>query len=188
MNIEVEIKVKVDSLDEIRKKVEKIGKLVKAIRQVDEYYVPCQRDFFANKPHPIEWLRIRTNPDKSIFEYDLSINKKENGEQDSCEEYETEVSSPDELRKILKFLDFKSVITVDKHREYWQCGDIEVALDHIEGLGDFIEAEANGDFSDVVEAKKVCIEFLENLGIKDVREKKIHKGYPAMLLEKMGKM
>jgi len=182
MNIEVEIKVKVDNLEEIKKKVSATGKLIKSIKQVDNYYIPSHRDFFA-KPHPTEWLRIRNNPDKAIFEYDLSINKKENGEQDCAEEYETEVSNPEELKKILGFLDFKNVITVEKQREYWMCGNIEVALDQIKDLGSFVEAEAKGDFKSTVEAKKACMDFLEGLGIKDVEKVQIFKGYPVLLVE-----
>jgi len=184
MNVEVEIKVKVDNLEEIRKKVAEMGKLIKSIRQVDEYYIPCHRDFFNQKPHPVEWLRIRTNPDKTIFEYDKSINKNAQGEQEYAEEYETEISNPDELRKILDFLDFKKVVTVDKQREYWMCQNMEVALDEVKGLGSFVEAEAKGDFENNVEAKKACINFLENLGIKDVDINKINTGYPVLLLEK----
>lgn len=183
MNIEVEIKVKIDNFEEIKKKVSFVGKLVKAIKQVDDYYVPCQRDFFAQKPHPVEWLRIRTNPDKVVFEYDRSINKKADGEQDYAEEYETEILNVDEFKKTLGFLDFKNVITVEKQREYWMCGEIEVALDEVKGLGYFIEAEAKGDFKDTKEAKNACILFLENLGIKNVDNIQIKKGYPQLLLE-----
>ena len=75
MNIEVEIKVEVSDFEDIKNRVARMGKLIKSIRQIDEYYIPCHRDFFAQKPHPIEWLRIRTNPDRVIFEYDKSINK-----------------------------------------------------------------------------------------------------------------
>ena len=85
MNIEVEIKIKIDNLEEIKTKVSSVGKLIKAIKQIDDYYIPCHRDFFALKPHPVEWLRIRTNPDKVVFEYDKSINKKDDGEQDCAE-------------------------------------------------------------------------------------------------------
>ena len=154
MNIEVEIKVKVDNIEEIKEKVSKIGKLVKAIKQIDDYYIPVHRDFFANKPQPIEHLRIRTNPDKSVFEYTRTINIKADGDYDYAEEYETEISSPEELKKILEFLDFKKFVTVEKNREYWMCGGIEVALDEIKGLGTFVEAEAKGDFKDEKEAKK----------------------------------
>lgn len=185
MNVEVEIKIEIDNFEEIKAKVAAVGKLIKSIKQVDDYYIPCHRDFFAQKPHPTEWLRIRTNPDKVIFEYDKSINKKENGEQECAEEYETEILNAEELRKILNFLDFRKVVTVDKQREYWDCGDLEIALDKIEGLGSFIEAEAKGDFGNTAEAKKACLEFLSELGIKNAREIQINKGYPILLLEKI---
>jgi len=187
MNIEVEIKIEISNFDEIKTRVSAVGKLIKSIKQIDDYYIPCHRDFFAQKPHPIEWLRIRTNPDKVIFEYDKSINKKANGEQECAEEYETEISNPEEFKKILNFLDFKKVVTVDKQREYWDCGDIEVALDKIEGLGTFIEVEAKGDFKDVTQAKQACLKFLDELGIKNAKNIQINKGYPVLLLEKIVK-
>jgi len=184
MNIEVEIKIAIDNFEEIKAKVSSIGKLIKLIHQIDEYYVPSHRDFFAQKPHPTEWLRIRTNPDKIIFEYDKSINKKANGEQECTEEYETEILNADEFRKILKFLDFKYVVTVDKQREYWDCGDLEIALDKIKDLGDFIEVEAKGSFKNNVDAKNACVKFLEDIGIKDVESLKINRGYAGLILDK----
>lgn len=187
MNVEVEIKVKIKNFEEIKAKVAIAGKLIKSIKQIDEYYVPCHRDFFSQKPHPTEWLRIRTNPDKIIFEYDKSINKKADGGQECAEEYETEISDADEFRKILNFLDFKKVITVDKQREYWDCGEIEVALDKIEGLGNFIEAEAKGNFKDTAEAKKACLKFLDEIGIINAENIQINKGYPVLLLENVKK-
>ncbi|MFA6386603.1 MAG: class IV adenylate cyclase [Candidatus Paceibacterota bacterium] len=186
MNIEVEIKIKLDSEEtfgEIKKKVSNGGVLIKAIRQVDDYYVPQHRDFFAHKPHPVEWMRIRTNPDKTVLEYVRSINPKDDGSQDGSEEYETEIINVDEFKKTLELLDFKYVITVDKQREYWMCGDIEVALDYIKGLGYFIEAEAKGNFKDGFEARDACVNFLENLGIQDVEKTYIKKGYPDLILE-----
>ena len=184
MNVEVEIKIEIKNFEEIKEKVATMGKLIKSIRQIDDYFIPSHKDFFAQKPHSVEWLRIRTNPDKVIFEYDKSINKKENGEQECAEEYETEISNSEEFRKILNFLDFKKVITVDKQREYWDCGDLEIALDKIEGLGDFIEVEAKGNFVSTAEAKQACLKFLEELGIKDAETKQINKGYPVLILEK----
>ena len=181
MNIEVEIKVKIDNFEEIKSKVTKIGNLIKSIKQIDDYYVPFHRDFFARKPHPAEWLRSRTNPEKVVFEYDLSINPKENGDHDYAEEYETEIKDPEEFKKILGFLDFKKYLTVEKQREYWMCGDIEVALDQVKDLGYFIEAEAKGDFKDEKEARKACSDFLESLGIDNIEENSIKTGYPELL-------
>ncbi len=183
MNIEVEIKIKINSLRKIKNKLQNYGKLVKSIKQIDEYYIPCHRDFFARKPFPVEWLRIRTNPDRTIFEYDKSINKNTKGEQEYAEEYETEISRPDELRKILKFLDFKKVITVEKEREIWSCGNLEICLDKVRDLGFFIEVEAGKGFKNLKEAKKACYGFLNKLAINVTPKNTINTGYPALLLK-----
>ncbi len=183
MNIEVEIKVKAENTNDIREELLEKGKMVKSIRQIDEYYIPCHRDFFAQKPFPVEWLRIRTNPDRTIFEYDKSV-KDEKGEQEYAMEYETDVSHPEELRKILDFLDFKRKITVDKEREVWDCGKLEVCLDNVKDLGEFIEVEAKGEFKDPAEAKKSCKNFLEELGVDLTKTEPIKTGYPVLLAEK----
>jgi len=183
MNIEVEIKVKIDNFTQLKEKLPAFGQLVKAIRQIDEYYVPHHRDFFNQKPHPIEWLRIRTNPDKVVFEYDRSVNKRADGLQDYAEEYESEISHPDEFRKILQFLDFKKVTTVDKQREYWNCGDFEIALDNVEGLGCFIEVEARDSFENAILARQKCIDFANKLGVIVNEEDLIKVGYPVMLID-----
>src|SRR3989338_4411735 len=107
MNIEVEIKVKIENFEEIKEKISKMGKLVKAVKQTDEYYTPFHEDFYARKPHPVEWLRIRTNPDKVVLEYMRAINQRTDGSDDYAEEYETGISDKEELRKILELLDFK---------------------------------------------------------------------------------
>jgi len=184
MNIEVEIKIEIENFEEIRRRVAKRGKLIKSINQIDEYYIPCQRDFFAAKPHPTEWLRIRTNPDKTIFEYDISVNKDAAGRQEYAKEYETGITNPIEFKKILKFLDFKKVVEVNKERQYWDCGNIEVALDRVKNLGDFIEAEAKGDFQTTAEARTVCVKFLEDLGFANIDHSEILTGYPVLYLER----
>ncbi len=185
MNIEIEIKVKIDNFEEIKSKVSSLGKLIKSVHQIDEYYIPIQRDFFTYKPQPIEHLRIRTNNDKSVFEYTRTINLKENLDYDYAEEYETGISDVEAFKKTLEFLDFKKIVTVDKEREYWMCGDIEVALDNVVGLGHFMEAEAKGNFKDEIEAKKACINFLESLGIKDVENTQVRQGYPSIFLDSL---
>ena len=75
MNIEVEIKVKIDNFEEIKEKVSKIGKLIKSIRQIDDYYVPSHRDF-CKETSSYRMARIRTNPDKVVWEYTRSINQR----------------------------------------------------------------------------------------------------------------
>lgn len=183
MNIEVEIKIKVENLEGLKKELPKFGKITKSIRQIDDYYIPCHRNFFERKPDPNEWLRIRHNPDCVIFEYDRSIDSAD-GSQLYAEEYETKISEPEEFKKILGFLDFKKVMTVDKKREYWDCEKFEVCLDEVENLGFFVEIEAKGDFKGNSEAMRECEKFAEKLGIKITKENRIKTGYPVLLLKK----
>ncbi len=75
-------------------------------------------------------------------------------------------------------------MTVEKLREYWDCGDFEVSLDNVKGLGFFIEVEAKEDFENTKEAKEECINFLKKLGFKNCEKYHIKKGYPVLLLEK----
>ncbi|MFA4880540.1 MAG: class IV adenylate cyclase [Candidatus Doudnabacteria bacterium] len=186
MNIEVETKIQLESLEKVRKKLKTIGgSLKESMRQIDEYYVPCHRDFFLSQPC-VEWLRVRQNPDRAIFEYDKSIVCRKDSAQNYAEEYEVEVKQPENLRKILKFLDFKKIVTVDKQREYWQCEDFEIALDQVKNLGFFIEVEAQGNFLNTKIARAGCARFLtQKLGIKDWQKRQVKTGYPVLLLKKM---
>ena len=52
MNIEVEIKVEVSDFEDIKNRVARMGKLIKSIRQIDEYYIPCHRDFLRKNLIP----------------------------------------------------------------------------------------------------------------------------------------
>jgi len=186
MNIEVEIKIQLNNLQDMRQKLKTLGgSLKKSLHQIDDYYVPCHRDFFAAKPWPVEWLRIRKNPDRAIFEYDRSIIRRKDGAQDYAEEYEVEIKDPNALRQILKFLDFKKVVRVDKQREYWQCGSFEIALDKVKNLGYFVEVEAQGNFPNPKKARTACVNFLtQKLKIKDWSKRQIKTGYPILLLKK----
>ena len=185
MNIEVEVKLKIENRNEVREKVASLGKFVKSIKQIDEYYIPSHRDFFAQKPHPLEWMRIITEPDRVIFGYYRSISteiEKERGRVD--EEYESEITNYEDFKKTLEFLDFKKIITVTKEREYWEYGKLEIALDKIKELGDFIEVEAKGDFKSDKEAKSACVSLLHKLGIENTDDKELWEGYAEMVLNK----
>jgi len=54
----------------------------------------------------------------------------------------------------------------------------------VKDLGEFIEAEAKGDFKNFIEAKEACLKFLENLGIKNPEESQTKMGYSQLFLEK----
>jgi len=184
-DIEVEIKLSVseDEFFGARNKLKQIAKFVLKAREEDEYFTPRHKDFMDVK-YPFEWLRIRKRGDKNIINYKHFY--PENTEIFShCDEFETELTSFEKIRKIFDALDFKSLVIVDKEREIYEYNEeFEIGLDKVNELGFFIEIEALKDFGSVEKTREKLFEFAKMLGL-DIT-KTLNKGYPYLLMEKKG--
>lgn len=181
--IEVELKFPLLNVAHAIETLDRVAKKEKVQHQVDTYYNHPQRDFLTADPVK-EWLRIRETGKTTLINYkNWHHTKEQHGI--SCDEYETVVENADTLKEIFVKLQFERICVVDKRRTTWEYKDVEVAIDRIEGLGDFIELEARGDHATVEEAKahllKVAEELYLELGPMDT------KGYPFRLLEKRGR-
>ena len=184
MNIEIEICVKLENFDKVRLKLEKIGKFIKTIRQVDTYFNPPQRDFMSLEK-PVEFLRIRNNDNKEFsFDYHY-CHRKEDQSKSHTAELEISISDPEILKKILESLNFKEIATVDKTREVWDCCDFEVVLDYVKELGSFMEIEAKKDLGGINQTTAACHTFLKELNITYLGFST--QGYLSNLLEKRKK-
>lgn len=184
-NKEVEIKIPVAESDFLKIKtwLAKNGKLVKSSSQEDDYFTPAHRDF--TKPgHPFEWLSIRKRGEHAILNYkhfhpeDVEVTT-------YCDEFETELGSLANAKKIFEALDMKALVKVKKEREVYVYGsDFEISLDKVEELGFFIEIEALSDLGGEEETRKRLIETASFLGLNaraaDTR------GYPYLLMKKKG--
>jgi predicted adenylyl cyclase CyaB len=91
-DIEIEIKLPLNNVEDVRKFLNDNAKLVsKDIFQRDTYYTPAHRDFLQVK-YPFEWLRLRESA------REISLNYKhfhpENAEiTDYCDEYESGINN-----------------------------------------------------------------------------------------------
>jgi len=68
MKKEIELQIIIKNPIKVEKKLRKIGKYVGARKQVDKYFVPPHRDFFAKEP-PLEYLRVRFEKGKNHLNY-----------------------------------------------------------------------------------------------------------------------
>ena len=94
------------------------------------------------------------------------------------------IKKPEEAEKRLK--EIGSFVEEKKQTDkYFDCGNFEVTLDNVEGLGDFMEVEAKKDFGGIDKSRKACEDFLNNLNIE--HEIKKDQGYPRMLYKKLNK-
>jgi len=182
LNVEVEIKYDVPDASEMHSALERLGRLFKTDRQVDAYYNPPHKNFYA-LARPVEYLRVREYGDKASFDYKFVYH--ENGRRTHSDEYETVVGSPEKLKKILSLLGFKELCIVDKKRSMFDCGDFHVCLDEIAELGAFIEVESQKDFGGVSATRSAIEKFVEEkrLPIGGMSER---AGYPDMILAKKG--
>jgi len=180
-NIEVEIQVIIKNPEKAEAKLNKTGKFIKSRRQIDKYYVPPHRDFFA-KDTPDEYLRVRYEEGKNHLNYSF-LYFGEDGWLRNTDEYETLIDKPEVVEEIFEKIGLMPKITVKKTRKYFDCGDFEVTLDQVENLGDFMEVEAKKDFGSIDKTRKACLDFLNSLGIE--YEVKKEMGYPRMLYKKL---
>ncbi len=184
-NIEVEIKIPVDekTFAIAREKLVKVATNKGISRHSDTYFTPSHRNFVELR-FPSEWLSIRRRGHRAILNYKHWY--PENREFNThCDEFETVVSSPEQLERILSILNFRELVTVEKQREVFVYSDeFEIALDVVNDLGRFIEIEALKDFGGVEETRKRLIDFSARIGIPDPKMDK--RGYPYELMKKRG--
>lgn len=144
--------------------------------QKDTYYNAPHKDFISINPIS-EWLRVRESDMHSYLNY-----KNLHGENTvSCDEVETSVNNPKNLKKILINLGFTKIVTVEKYRTSWESDEIEISIDEVIGLGNYIELEAKGSFTNIESAKKHIYSYANS--IKNQLGKQDIGGYPLRILE-----
>ncbi len=164
--IEVEVKAKIKSFDEMRKMLDEINAVkVKTEHQEDRYFNSPVRDFAQTD----EALRIRET--KSEEKHNLFITYKGpkiDAKSKTREEVEMEIEDADKASKIFENLGFKEVRTVVKDREYYKYENYEISLDNVHGLDPYMEIEISlEDNSDYSKAQESIFELFEKLGITD---------------------
>jgi adenylate cyclase class 2 len=134
--LEVELKVKVPSLDPVReqlarKKARSEGK----VHEHDIYYNAPHRDFGQTD----EAVRVRYTDDHAVVTYKGPKIKKFGLK--AREELNFAVESGETFETMLDRLGFTKTLEVNKWRETYKLGNASVSLDTVDGLGTFAEIE-----------------------------------------------
>ena len=180
---EVEVKYPLNNVSSVIKKLAELQALkrVSDQYQLDVYYTPPHRDFLDNKIVS-EWLRLRSTEKKKTINYKrwLPIGAEI---QTHCDEYETVVGEIDTITNILVALDFKEIIRVEKKRSSWVYKNVEISIDQVSELGDFIELEY---MEEVADNEINAIHNLFNSIISELNAEvgdQDRRGYPYLLIE-----
>ena len=160
--IEVEVKAKIDSFEEMEKRLENLGALKsKKEFQEDIYFASPIVDFAQTD----EALRIRTTNNNIFITYK---GPKLNKDAKTRKEVEMSIESAGKAKDIFEEIGIKEVRTVRKNRQYYTYENFEISLDDVEGLNPYMEIEISlEDGNDYDYAQKSIFELFEKLGITE---------------------
>ncbi|KKM78180.1 hypothetical protein LCGC14_1362540 [marine sediment metagenome] len=195
--IEVEIKVRINNPELMRKKFEKNQGVYKfSLIHEDTYYNMPKglRDFKQTD----EALRLRKSlkfninqkgKDQEIEYFITYKGKKMDTSTKTREEIDLIIENLEKMKKILNILGFQKVLTVKKERELYKFEfknySIEALIDYLPILKQyFIEVEYLTEISGKIEeSQKILFDFLNLLGFK--KEESITKSYLELITEKI---
>ena len=175
---EIEIKLKVNNLDEIEEKLKQQGCIFsEPIFQHDVVYSSIQNTEPYDKIGGVGYVAIRIRHQNNAVT--LTLKKQQSHEMDNLE-YESEIENPKDIHEMLLILGWKPEVEVKKTRKKGTLGEYEVCLDRVEKLGDYLELEKlTDDNIDAEEVRKEFLEILKPLGLSEKDEEKT--GYDTLM-------
>ncbi len=158
MCVEIEAKIKVDSLAQVECKLVELGaKFVAEQLQSDSLLDDARTTLLSTD----RCLRLRRqvvgDSERNILTYKGG---KEQSHFKRRQEIETEIKDAEAMRRLLSELGYEEVMVVDKKRRLWRLDRCEVALDELPLLGCFVEIEGPDE--------KEIADVQERLGLSDL--------------------
>lgn len=177
---EIEVKVRVESLDDVMRKLSGAGiEVGPANEQHDVVY--CLPEMLGKENAPdANWLRIRTQNNTTVY-FTLKRSAVEGSDLDSIE-HETIVHDGEELATMLRYMGYVVYSDLIKIRRTAHVGDIELCLDEVPPLGVFLELEKLcAEDVDPTKVEAELLELVERLGI--TYKERMSKGYDVLMNE-----
>jgi adenylate cyclase class 2 len=150
---------------------------VASVVQSDVYYNAPHRDFAETE----EALRIRTETYDDDSHTELTYKGPLIDERSKTRrEMETEVADDDAVANMLEALDFDPTATVRKDRDRYRYGEFTITLDHVDGLGEFVEVETETE-DDVERARNDVHDLMGRLDLDPSEQ--LRTSYLVLLLD-----
>ena len=170
MSYEVELKFPLANVQGVLNQLTELGaKHHQTSEQADTYFAHPQRDFATTD----EALRVRRQDDEVCITYK---GPRDPGPVKSRREIELPVgqgksTTANELADLLTLLGFRIVRDVVKHREFyhlqWQGRELEICLDRVRDLGEFLEIETLAEDTDREQAAQAVLSLATQLELGD---------------------
>jgi len=169
MEVEAKVRLGAGGADRLRERLRRLGAHLGGLEvQKDTYFAHPERDLAATD----EALRLRS----TAFGLELTYKGPKMAGASKTRQEET-VRLRDEPTALLAGLGFLEAAKVRKRRERWDLRGVEVAIDQVDGLGEFVEVEVVG--TDAAEAGRRVEAALRELGLEG--EQRVAASYLEML-------
>ncbi|MEM3833068.1 MAG: class IV adenylate cyclase [Thermoprotei archaeon] len=174
--IEAEIKIPIENPETIRTMLKNKGEIISITKQHDVYFQHPFRDFTVTD----EALRLRDENGA----YELTYKGPKIGNVGKTRiEININVNDFNKAKQLLENLGFKTLIRISKTRELYKVNETFIAIDHVEGLGYYVELEKQIPNSENIEqTERELISLVKELGL-DIN-KSTRKSYLELLLNK----
>ena len=171
MCVEIEAKLKVDSLPEVEQKLSELGAEFLAEQLQTDYFFDDANTALLTTDR---CLRLRRQSVAGSERYFLTYKgAKEKSNFKKRQEIEVEIIEAEATQKLLSALGYEKVLVVEKKRRLWQFGGCSVALDRLPLLGAFVEIEGPDD--------ETIADVQQRLGLADLPH--IAKSYAQLTKE-----
>lgn len=175
--MEVEIKVKIEDIEDIVERLKKLDALIeKPKKQVDCYFMRKDHEMGTYRAGDFI-VRIRDCEKGKFLTYKEITDRK-----GIWKEHEVKIDNLREMESILKSIGLIEVFKINKERISGKVGKFSFNVDNVKELGKYIEVELIED--DGEKAQEKIKDFYQKLGIsKDQLER---RGYGELWQEKHG--
>ncbi len=175
--MEIEARVKVDNLENLRAKLKTLGAECSAAEAQNDIIYKEKSKACETQKAGSYILRIRETGTKSFLTFKALTERK-----GVWKEYEVEIDDAQRMQQILHTLGFVNVLEMHKTRQHARLDKINICLDKIKELGTYLECEIIGEHPE--QAKQELKTLLQKLGYD--KKEIIHDGYLALLFKSKG--
>ena len=161
MSIEIELKLKVESFEQIVEKLRQIGAdFDDDYRQTDHYF-DDEEDSLVDSDR---CLRLRRQHDHGDETFELTYKgQRQNHRFKSRREIGIMVEKAEEMMEVFAALGYSERLMFEKRRQIWRSDGCDIALDELPLIGKFVEIEGPGDESIEATQKRLGLGHLEHI-------------------------
>jgi len=173
MCTEIEAKLKVESLEEIRRKLTELGAEFLQEQLQRDYHFDDANMTLQKTDRCLRLRRQLVNESERFFV--TYKGAKEKSSFKKRQEIEIEITDSKSVQKLFSALGYEKMLVIEKKRLTWQFGDCVVALDELPLIGKFVEIEGPDE--------QIIADAQRSLGLSDLPH--IMESYAFLMVQKL---